>query len=382
MLYEPPALDAQETEVLRSIELLKRELDYAVAHRRRWFGVMRRNTFARAIQGSNTIEGYNVTMEDAVAAIEEEEPIHPKTESWYAVAGYRQAMTLILQKHDDPHFSYAIEFLNSLQYMMTSYDLTKNPGRWRPGAIWVKREDTGETVYNAPPVESVPGLMTELLAYLNTEDSTPPLVRAALAHLNLVLIHPYSDGNGRMARALQTLVLARAGHKLDPVFIGIEEYLGRNTLAYYEVLAQTADGKWSPERSTKTWIRFCLTAHYRQLNTLKQRNEQLASLWGELENEVRKLGLPERSIPSLANAALGFRIRNPNYRNDAEVSLVVAGRDLKALVRAELLVANGERRGRFYSASGRLAQIARGIPRPLKVEDPFERKPPDIPGLS
>lgn len=57
-------------------------------------------------------------------------------------------------------------------------------------------------------------------------------IQAGMAHLNLVMIHPFRDGNGRMARCLQSLVLARGGI-LDPVFISIEEYLGRNTQRYY-----------------------------------------------------------------------------------------------------------------------------------------------------
>jgi Fic family protein len=190
--------------------------------------------------------------------------------------------------------------------------------------------------------------------------------------LNLVLIHPYSDGNGRMARALQTIVSARAGEALDPVFISIEEYLGRKTLAYYDVLAKVGQGEWQPTHNTRPWIRFCLKAHYRQLKTLKQRNDRLGVLCDEIESVVKTKGLPERSIPSLANAALSLRIRNPYYRNAADVSPAVAGWDLKALVDAGVLIAEGEKRERFYIAAPKLREIAAEAPKPAKVEDPFE----------
>lgn len=380
MIFEPSKIDAQEKEVLGAIERLRGELRYAMPLR--WFGVMRRNTFARAIRGSNTIEGYNVTMDDAVAAVEEEEPLDAKSEAWLAVSGYRTAMTLVLQKADDPYFKYSPDFLNALQFMMTSYNLSKNPGRWRPGGIFVKREETGEVVYEGPDIDLVPDLMSNLIGSLNSEDYYPPLIKAAMAHLNLVLIHPYRDGNGRMARALQTLVLARSGYALHPIFISIEEYLGRNNQAYYNILAQVAGGKWQPSRSTKPWIRFCLTAHYRQAKTLKQRNQQIERLWDEIEKETVAARLPGRGIASLTNAALGYKIRNPNYRNEAEVSRVVAGRDLKALVRAGLLVAKGEKRGRYYIASQKLWEITSRIPKPKGVEDPFEEKTqPPLPGM-
>ena len=79
-------------------------------------------------------------------------------------------------------------------------------------------------------------VIAEVLDDLTTTDAHP-LVAAAMAHLNLVLVHPFSDGNGRMARCLQTFVLARDG-LLAPEFSSIEEYLGRNTSAYYAVLAE------------------------------------------------------------------------------------------------------------------------------------------------
>jgi Fic family protein len=65
----------------------------------------------------------------------------------------------------------------------------------------------------------------DLLAQgLNTERSEP-MVDVAMMHLNLVMIHPFRDGNGRVARALQTLVTAR-GQVLEPTFSSIEEWLG------------------------------------------------------------------------------------------------------------------------------------------------------------
>src|SRR6266404_8212982 len=249
----------------------------------RWAGLLRRSEFARAIQGSNSIEGFNVTVDDAVAAVEGEEPlIDERTEAWLAVRGYREAMTYILQLSDDAHFAHHESMLRSLHYMMLSYDLGKHPGRWRPGVIYARREHTSEIVYEGPDAALVPGMMEELVASLNEVKSLPIMVRAALAHLNLVMIHPFSDGNGRMARALQTLVLAREGI-LSSAFSSIEEYLGRNTQDYYNVLAEVGQGSWHPEQDPLKWVQFCLTAHYRQAETLLRRSQEAGRLWAELE---------------------------------------------------------------------------------------------------
>ena len=215
--------------------------------------------------------------------------------------------------------------------------------------------------------------MAEVVADLQASTGTPALVRAAMAHLNLVMVHPFRDGNGRLARIIQSLVLAREGI-LAPEFASIEEYLGRNTQAYYDVLAETGGGAWHPERDARAWVRFCLTAHLRQARTLSQRVEQSERLWTLLEAEVARLGLPDRTILALFDAASGFRVRNSQYQTHAEVSEYSGGRDLKRLVEAELLVPRGEKRGRFYAAHPRLLALVEPARQPtsgMNRDEPF-----------
>jgi len=373
MLFQAPSLTDVEQNVILRINAVRQQLRHNLAVPRRWMGLLARNTFARAIQGSNSIEGYNVTREDAIAAAEGEEPLSPKDEAWYAVLGYRTAMTFVLQLAKSKEFTYNEGIIRSLHFMMLQHDLSKHPGNWRPGTIYVRREPTGEVVYEGPEVEMVPGLMEELIDALNEEDDSDVLIRAAMAHLNLVMIHPFSDGNGRMARCLQTLVLAQEGI-LYPEFCSIEEYLGANTPDYYGVLADTGRGSWHPKNSAKAWIWFNLTAHYRQAVTLFQRTEAMGILWEEMSQLATRHGMPDRLLFALCDAAIGYRVRNASYRKLAEVSDILASRDLKNAVDAGFLIASGERRGRIYLGSPQLRGIFDKIKseRLKKVADPFE----------
>jgi Fic family protein len=374
MIFVTEPLDPKEVEVLAEIDQQMQDLRYATSAPRRWSGLLRRTTFARAVQGSNSIEGYNVTLEDAIAAVEGEEPLDSGSEAWLAVTGYSEAMTFVLQKVDDPYFTLSEEVLKALHFMMIKHDLTKNPGRWRSGPIFVREGPTGNQVYEGPPAESVPGLMRELTASIHRagDASVPIIVQAAMAHLNLVMIHPFSDGNGRMGRCLQTLILARS-EVVSPTFSSIEEYLGRNTQAYYDVLAEVGKGSWNSERSAKPWVRFCLTAHFRQVTTLLRRTREIQRIWDQLEALVRDLRLPERSIFALADATLGLQVRNNTYRAAADITMTLASRDLKALVDAGLLESRGEKRGRHYRGTARLRAIRdrAGEPR-HPILDPFE----------
>lgn len=377
MLFKGAKLGVEELKVIQSIGKMHKSLKYALSTPPRWNGMLRRNTFARAIQGSNSIEGYLVSAEDAIAAVEGEEPLDANHETWAAITGYRNAMTYVLQLAKDPNFKINEGYLRSFHFMMINYDLNKHPGNWRPGPIWVRDEEKKENVYEAPPSEKIPGLIAELFHYLySDQDNDHMLIKAALAHLNLVMIHPFSDGNGRMARCLQSLVLATGLEITDPTFSSIEEYLGRNTRAYYDVLAEVGQGSWNPQNNTMPWIRFNLIAHYRQAATSLRRTRLIAKLWDYLEREIKERKLPGRSIYALSDAAMGYTVRAAHYKFLAEVSDVIASRDLKVLVDFGMLIPIGERRGRVYKASDELKAVASKIrnEEPTQIPDPFETK--------
>jgi len=238
MIFRAPILDEDEHHALAQVARLQTDLALVVRAPRRWLGTLRRLTLARAVQGSNSIEGYHASLDDVVAAVEGDETLDADSETQMALAGYRDAMTYVLQLSQDDDVKIDESLIRSLHFMMMRHHLNKNPGRWRPGPIWVRQEPEGEIVYEGPPAAMVPDLLGELIDSLSTGDQSV-IVRAAMAHLNLAMIHPFSDGNGRMARCLQTLVLARE-KIVAPVFSSIEEYLGANTEPYYSVLATTA----------------------------------------------------------------------------------------------------------------------------------------------
>lgn len=376
MIFQTPEPVEAELEVLREINDLREKLRFQLHEPRRWVGSLRRLSLARAIQGSNTIEGYTAELEDAVAVAAGEEPVDTDVETRLALKGYRDAMTYVLQLSNDPDFQYTEQLIKSLHFMMINYDLSKSPGLYRPGAVFVYGSDSGEVVYEGAPVDSVPAFVSELIDELNTDSDSPGMIRGAMSHLNLVMIHPFRDGNGRMARALQSLVLAREGF-LSPVFVSIEEYLGRNTQAYYDILTEVGRGSWNPQNDARPWIRFSLTAHLRQARTMLRRVRESERLWTELEKIAEQKGLPDRAVAVMFDAAIGLRVRNNTYRaalaDVEEISDATASRDLGKLVEANLLQSHGEKRGRYYTRSPRLAAVWLAI---VASRDPQDDRDP------
>ena len=373
MIFKAPPLLAPEIEVLEKIRIMRQTLKYSISTPGRWFGALRRATLARNIRHSNSIEGINVTRDDALAAVDNDEPLTAEKTTWQATLGYRNAMTYALQLADDPHFSYSDGLLRSLHFMMLQHELEKKPGKYRPGVIYVRDERKQQNVYEGPDAALVPRLMKELVDSLNEKSDLPVMIRAALGHLNLVMIHPFSDGNGRMARCLQTLILGRE-QIIEPPFCSIEEYLGRYTQEYYDVLAEVGKGHFHPDNDCREWIRFNLVAHFRQASWLIQRSRMSQRVWNEIEQIAAKKGIQERSIPALFDAAFGYRIRRTHYMASAQVSEQVASRDLKILVDLGLLIGEGETRGRTYRASQPLEEIYLHNYESRTQVDPFKQE--------
>ena len=172
MIFKTPSLTETDIKIISDIEALKTKLRYNLANSpRRWFGLLRRTTLARNVSASNSIEGYNISREDALAAVEGVEPIgSEQDEAFRANKAYQLAMTYVLQLATDIDFSYSTDLIKSLHYMMLEYDLTKNPGKWRPGSINVYDEAKKEVVYEAPDADIAPGLVSELVQSLNEPD--------------------------------------------------------------------------------------------------------------------------------------------------------------------------------------------------------------------
>ncbi|MDR0959636.1 MAG: Fic family protein [Propionibacteriaceae bacterium] len=367
-IFEPPRLSTHDEAVLGEIEAIRRQLSTVLRAPRRWQGTLRRSAQAKAIRGSNSIEGYRVSEEDAAAAVDDEPALNADQQTWAEILGYRRVLTYVLQVATNPEFALNEGVIQSMHFMLLDHDLSKSPGLYRNGPIYVADEQG--TVYTAPEAERVPTLVRALVDQVNDQNE-PSLIAAAMAHLNLVMIHPFRDGNGRMGRALQTLVLAM-DHILEPAFSSIEEWLGANTADYYSVLAATGAGSWNPERDTELWVRFNLRAHHMQAQTVRRRFEEAGQQWILLDTLVETNHLPERTAELLFEALLGFRVTRPFYIARSGLDERQATRDLARLTDLGLLTSHGQTKGRYYTAGPTLAEShAKLREERLPLADPY-----------
>ncbi|MCG5217470.1 Fic family protein [Streptosporangium soli] len=376
MLYGTPALEPTDQSVLGEIEEMRRDLKYRLAEPHRWDGLLRRQLTARAIQGSNSIEGYRASVEDIESIMSGEEPLEVSSGVAKEIAGYQQALTYIRLLSKAKIFSFDAGLLHALNFMVIGHHVDKSPGIVRPGGIYVRNAVTGEVVYEGPDADDVAGLMDELVAWLDDGDlGAPSYVRAAMAHFNLVAIHPWRDGNGRMSRALQTLVLGR-DQITTPEFCSIEEWLGvdENTVDYYRALRQVQDGSWSPHDDTLSWVRFCLRCHHMQAQRVRRRLAEAAEVWMLLEQLVDAEGMHTRCVSALYQIFTTRRLRRGMYQADEGLSAGQAARDLRELTAAGWLTPYGETKGRFYGRGPKIQEIKADFSaRIVPLRDPYAR---------
>lgn len=356
MIFQIPRLGPSLLDKLNEIEALRHPLERGIQTRSRWMGSLRRQVRANSVESSTSIEGFSVTPEEALALTSGRLVPEPSDEDRQAVACYSRAMDHVGAMAVDPGFRWLDRVVLDLHFDACYFQRDKDPGLWRDGPIGVTGAD-GSLEYRGPEAKDVVGLMDEVLGWLAEGDlEAGVFVRAAMAHLNVISVHPFRDGNGRIARIVQSLVLARSGLG-SPEFFSIEEHLGSHTGEYHAALRETQGGSYQPERDATRWIEFCLDAHIAQARRRLEQVEQAAARWEKLEGLTSQRGWPDRMVIALEQSLLGGTDRS-RYAAEADVSPATASADLRRLLDAGLVEQRGRGRSSAYAASDGLRATA------------------------
>lgn len=319
-----------------------------------WMGTLRRVVRASSIESSTSIEGFSVEPGDAIALTSGASPKAGEDENRLAVVCYARAMDHVAAMARDPAFKWSERVILDLHFDACHFQRDKSPGLWRTGPIAVTGSD-GEIEYRGPDPKEVPALMAEVVGRLEASEDAHPVVHAAMAHLNVTSVHPFRDGNGRVARIVQSLVLALDG-LLSPEFSSIEEYLARNTPAYYAALRDTQGGSYQPDRDASHWVRFCVEAHIAQAKRRLEQIDEAAARWERLEGEVKSRGWPDRFTIALERSLVGG-LHRAGYGEEADVSTATVTADLRRLLDSGLVEQRGRGPRTRYWASEQLRSL-------------------------
>jgi Fic family protein len=299
-----------------------------------------------------------VPSAERVAIASGVEPADPNDEDRMALSCYARAMDHVGVMAADEGFEWVERAVLDLHFEACYFQKGKDPGRYRKTGIEVTDPRGGPPAYVGPPDEDVRPLMAEVIRWCRVEDrGAHVIVRAAMAHLHVVSVHPFRDGNGRISRIVQSLMLA-VGGLLAPEFVSIEDYLGEHTGAYYSALREVQGGAYQPQRDATPFVRMCVVAHLAQVRERLLQIEQAAARWSFLERLVEERRWPDRLTIALEQSLFDGTDRG-SYSAEAAVSAPTASNDLRRLLDAGLITQQGRGPTTRYVASERLADDVR-----------------------
>ncbi len=160
------------------------------------------------------------------------------------VINYRKVIEFIDEEAQKKIEKITEQLIKKLHRIITIKILPpEKTGEYRTKQVVIRNSATGEITFKPPPPMEVPFLMREFLYWMNKEESNElhPVLKAGIVHHELVRIHPFIDGNGRVARVLATLILLLGGYDIRR-FFSLEEYYDKDAVVYYENLGKATNG--------------------------------------------------------------------------------------------------------------------------------------------
>ena len=188
--------------------------------------------------------------------------------------------------------------------------------------------------YEAPPSELLDDEMEKLLSWLNSTENIDPLMKAAIAHLWFITIHPFDDGNGRIARAIADMLLARADGTAKR-FYSMSTQIRKERNAYYDVLEQTQKGNLD----ITVWLEWFLQCLNKALHASEEILSSVltkAAFWKRHEKTI----FNQRQIVMLGKLLDGFegKLTSSKWAQITRTSQDTALRDIQDLISKNILV--------------------------------------------
>ncbi len=278
---------------------------------------LRKQNQIKTIQSSLSIEGNTLTEEQITAILENKRVVGPEKdilEVLNALEVYKNIRQLKPESEKD--------FLKAHNLLLQK--LINEPGRYRKQGVGIVKGSKVEHI--APSFENVPYLMKDLFEYLK-DKSELTLIKSCVFHYEMEFIHPFLDGNGRMGRLWQTLILIQEYPIFE--FLPFETLISKNQNEYYKALSiSDKEGK-----STK-FIEYMLMII----------DCSLADL---LENSAKKLSDEDRIQLFLENNEKDFSRKDYlNYFKN--ISSATASRDLKNAVENGFILKKGDKKTTTY----------------------------------
>jgi len=312
---------------------------------------LRRQAILRMAHTSTSIEG-NKLAQFEVGKVIAGKSVRASQKDILEVENYYQALKLLdtLSKSKGPITTQEILQLHKM--VIAGLVDKEKIGKFRPSDVYVL-DDLGDgremLRFKAPPAPHVKKLIEDLLLWLKrSRKEVHPIIRAAVLHLEFVSIHPFTDGNGRVARLLTQLQLYRDGWDFRKILV-LEDYYNKDRLSYYNAEAAVQGKHYKKDADATSWLEYFTRGF---LIEARKALEQIQSIgFGKVSKKSEQVFLDRDEIQIMDFLTTTGRITSDDVVDVLSVAKRTAQLKLKNLSDKGLLRLNGKGPASYYTLS-------------------------------
>lgn len=309
-----------------------------------WEAKFREEALVRTVHHGTHIEGNELNFTEAEKVLAGAK-VMGRERDIQEVLNYRSVLKFIEEYDNNEISQEALKHVHTLTVNRILPDDVV--GEYRRTQVVVKNSQTGEITFRPPPAVEIPFLLEAFLRWFNgaKPEDINTVLKAGIMHYELVRIHPFLDGNGRVARAAATLALFKEGYDIKR-FFSLEEYFDREPLAYYEALQSVgrAGGNLT------NWLEYFTEGLAIELTRIKEKVKSLST-----DLKIKKsLGGQQMALSERQIKLVEFIQENGFLQNKAFFELFpmisedTVLREIKDLIKKGILKKEGSTKGVKY----------------------------------
>lgn len=310
-----------------------------------WEKQFKEDAIVRSAYHGTHIEGNKLHKEEAKDILLGKEII-ARPRDIQEVINYRKVIDFIDEEADKKVDKITESLIKKLHRIVVYKILPEDQaGEYRTKQVIIRNSQTGEVTFRPPPAIEVQFLMREFTYWLNRQekDSIHPVLKAGIVHHELVRIHPFIDGNGRIARTMATLILLLGGYDIRR-FFSLEEYYDRDALTYYTNLQKASTGDLS------SWLEYFTLGASIEFERVKEKILKL-SKDVKLKNKMggKQIYLTERQVKVIEYVQEVGYLQNQSFSTlFPDISEDSVLRDVQDLIKKGLIKKVGSTKAARY----------------------------------
>ena len=252
-----------------------------------WEAKFRKEATERFIHHGTHLEG-NPLSEEEVRDVLDGQEVIARDRDIQEILNYRNVLKFIdaVAAQIGPpaggsgKYQFTIETILEIHRLTTEKILPDDSGgNFRLKQVVIKNSRTGQISYTPPVAAEVPYLVEDLVNWINSDEARElhPVIKAGIIHYELARIHPFTDGNGRVARAVATLLMFLDGYDIRK-FFSLEEYFDENPMDYYLTLQAVSNQLVldTHERNISPWLEYFVEGVAVELNRVKEKVQRIS----------------------------------------------------------------------------------------------------------